>query len=81
MRPHETDREEERLAGMLPDEFAGLRRGLAVRVNHVIAVGLHHDKRVAAHDRLLAVGIAFPASHRCPGGLPFRSLAVEALAP
>ena len=80
VRPHEADGQEERLAGVLFDQLHGLGRGLAVGVNQVIAVGFDHDERVAAHDRLLAIRIAFQRLADA-ARLPFRAGAVESLGP
>ena len=71
MRADKADGEKERLAGMLLDQFHGLGRGLAVGVNQVVAIGLDDDERIAAHDRLFAVGIAFQrfaGARRLPSG-------------
>ena len=80
MRAHETDREEERLAGVLFDQVDGLGRRPAIGVGEVIALGLNHDEGVSTHDRFLTVGISlerFAGARR----LPFRAEAVEPLRP
>jgi hypothetical protein len=72
VRAHKADGEEERLAGVLVDQFHGLRCCLAIGMNQVIAVGFDHDKRIAAHDWFLAIWIAFQRLRCQPPSIPGR---------
>ena len=80
MWPHEANREEERLARVLLNQIDRLRRRLAVGVDHVIAVRLHHDECIPAHDWPFELGIPFQrlTVARC---LPLGAGAVEPLRP
>ncbi len=58
VRPHKTHAQPERLVLVLFDQFHRLGCRLAVGMDQVVAIGFDDDKRIAADDRSLAVGVA-----------------------
>src|SRR5690606_11128026 len=76
----EPDRQKTRVIRVPLNQLDPLRRGLAIRVNGVISIGLHDDERAPAHHRLLAIGVSLKR-FTITGGFPFGSWAIESLGP
>ena len=80
VRTHESDAQPERLVLVKVNQFRRFFRSFAIGVHEVIPVGFHDHEGVAAHGRLLAIGIVlqgFPVTRSSP----FGALAVEPLRP